>query len=80
MSTASKNVDSPSKEIEKIIEEVQAAANATQSEAYRYEDYADGSRLEIRCFPKPWSKGEKAPRPAPSVAGSFHVTVRVRVG
>lgn len=60
--------------LEDIIGEVQAVADQTQSEAYRYEDYADGSRLEIRCVPTPRSSGEFAPAPHSDLEGTLHQT------
>ena len=80
MSThAERNSKSPSQEIRSIIEEVQKAADDTQSIAYRYEDWEDGSRLEIRCFPTPRSSGETAPAPSLEVEGTYHLTKDGRV-
>lgn len=72
MTTAAKNANDPSEKVERLIDEVQEAADKTQSEAFHYIDYADGSRLEVRCFPTPLTSGSKAPKPSPDVAGKYH--------
>lgn len=50
---AEKLAKRPTKAIEQIADEVQGVANQSQSFAYRFEDFEDGSRLEIRCAPVP---------------------------
>lgn len=79
MTTAEKNVETPSQEVKDIMAAVQDAANQTQSVAYQYLDYADGSRLEIRCFPVPRTSGDLAPAPSLEVEGLYHATEDGRV-
>lgn len=71
---AEKIAKDPTNAIQEIIDEVQAAADQTQSEAFRYEDFPDGSRVEIRCYPKPRTTGEFAPVPSDDCEGCLHKT------
>lgn len=57
-----------------IVDAVQQAADQTQAPAWRFEDFDDGSRIQITCFPKPRTEGELAPRPSFNRAGHLHKT------
>lgn len=54
-----------------IVDEVQAAADATQSEAYRFEVRGD-KVYEVRAWPNPRSAGGRPPVPTPDAEGTLH--------
>lgn len=54
-----------------IVDEVQAVADHTQSEAWRYE-VRNGRVYEIRAYPRPRSSGERAPVPLDDREGTLH--------
>lgn len=58
---ASSFVKDPPETLKKVIEEVQQAANHSQSEAYHYHAAGDGSVVEIRCAPEPTFRGKSLP-------------------